>query len=350
MANQDTIITPNQFNVKSLEHTKFETQNKDAKMKTCLINYKYPKIDKPFALSVRIDEEFTLSLERGGGGLPPIHETYAPTNDKRQYIKIPLVPDDPASDQLRNIINKYMTHLEENREKILGKDSKYYEIYSPIAQKVEMDASDDEDKKQTDKKSFPKYDTVKLRLVADRNVPGFNYTDPVTKTRILVKNPDTKKLHLLEHPKIDDINEYLGLGSKFKIVFGIQRLSGTLTPDPKTKKRTCYVILTLKQLVITEKKTQGGNAKDQFSSSAFPGDEMENEEVVPSAKLSELPVCQDVVKQSKVNLSEETSQETKEQSVKEQSDSSSSSDSENSSVSSSPVKRAKPAVRKLKKA
>lgn len=310
----NVMVTADKFNTKSLSHSEFKKfDEKKSMRKISWVNYKYPKIEKPLGLSIRIEGDFSLTLEGGGGGIPPHHETYAPTNDKRQFIKIPLVPGHENCQQIRDVIEKYLEYVENNKEKIFGKEAKDYEVISPIAEGSTDVESDDDNEKDNKKNRIkvPSFDTIKFRFTPNKKAKDFDFQDPVIKSNIIVIDPDTGKFHRLKDPKIDDITEYFGLGCKYRIVFSIERLSGALVKkDKKAKYKECNVILSLKQLIITQRKSSSGKARDEFSKPAYADIQMDSESDTGShdnrrkeadSKLSKEPVNEDgsVVKQDK---------------------------------------------------
>ena len=289
----DPFILSNEFNEKFITHKPFEKFKPESLRLASFINYKYPRRENPTNLNIKVKGELELSLERGGGGIPPHHETWAPTDDKRQFIRVYLVPGDPACDQIRESVNSYFEYAKANKKQIMGANAKIYDINNPIKTKDTPDVVSDSDneneklkKKKDSKIKIPVYDYVKLRF---EHVKGTDFNSPVIKTKILVRNLETRKLRRLQSPKIDDVCQYFCLGCTYKVIFCIQKLSGALTKNPGAQNRMADIILTLKQLVITPSVNKPTNVVKEFNTSAFTDDEMEtdDEAVLENKKVNE---------------------------------------------------------------
>ena len=94
----------------------------------------------------------------------------------------------------------------------MGANAKIYDINNPIKTKDTPDVVSDSDneneklkKKKDSKIKIPVYDYVKLRF---EHVKGTDFNSPVIKTKILVRNLETRKLRRLQSPKIDDVCQY----------------------------------------------------------------------------------------------------------------------------------------------
>ena len=304
-------VQPSEFNTKFVSHTKYEVptfEGKKGKRYVARTQYKYPQVPKEYGLNIRIDGEFNLTPENGWGGIMQIGE-YAEYDKDRLYIKQMLVPGHKGSDQLREVLSKYYNYIEANKETIIGKKYKEFQIINPINTPKQKDVgsdsdsdSDDDKKKKSktkkgkkddsDKKEYPKFDSVKLRFSPDRTA-GKNKSDeeqkelensPVIRTPIFVKNQETGKLHKLENPNIKDIEQYYGLGCKYRLSITIEKLSGAMTAAQGATHKACNIIISIKQLVITEPRSEIGTARKEVS--AWSDDEMESDDatVEPIAK------------------------------------------------------------------
>lgn len=286
----DHFATSKTFNPKFVTFSEFKKQNKDALRKTAYANYKYPSVSRPESLNFKVNGEFELSMENGGGGIPAMHEKWYPEGEdmKRMFVRIPFVKGSEACDDLRKNIDSIVKHVQDNMATILGskKEAESYELMHPIREPQERDDDDDDTKGKPKSKIVP-MDSVKLRIetvfVKDRE-KSFK---PTIKTKIMVKNAETGKLHRLVNPTVDEVCQYVKLGSKFKCVFGVQKLSGALTATPGSKKKQLLLILVVKQLVVTHVDSSK-SVQDEFRQSAWSDDEMEEGDAVAAVKTQAL--------------------------------------------------------------
>lgn len=260
------------INTKSISHSKFEKYKKESTRLTCLILYKYPKIDKPSFFCVKITKEIELKC----GGIPPRHEKFAPTDDKRLSLRIVLIKNDPGCEEIRTAIKTYHDFAVANQQEIMGSQSKLYCIVNPIKTPEITEAVPDKDSKKQKESIFDKYkleDYVKMRFISDRYSP--DPLCPIIKTPIFVRNLATNKVKLLNEPTINDIEKIFKLKSKYKIVFSFFKLSGALGKVQHATDRFADIIMNIEQLVITPgEKSQ--DARDEFKKLAYSDDEIES--------------------------------------------------------------------------
>jgi hypothetical protein len=368
----DHFVTSKTFNPKFLTFSEFKKLNKDALRKTAYANYKYPSVSRPESLNFKIKGEFELSMENGGGGIPSVHERWYPEGEdmKRMFVRIPFAKGSEACDDLRKNIDSLVKHIQDNLATILGskKEAESYELMHPI---WEPQHDDDEDTKGKPKSKIVPTDSVKLRLetvyVKDRE----KSVKPTIKTKIMVKNAETGKLHRLVNPTIDEACQYIKLGSKFKCVLGVQKLSGALTVAKGLKKKQLLLILVVKQLVVTHVDSSK-SIQDEFKQSAWSDDEMEEDEATATTKTqvlqtklaseneadsdAEPPVRKAVVRNEsddeeskKPSKHKVTTEESDSDKSEKESDSNSDSDSDSESKANAKKSKAKSQVKKAKK-
>ena len=110
-------------------------------------------------------------------GIPRIHEQYYPTDDKREFIKIPIDDNGDNQQHACAVLRKHFVAADkffgsnELRQKLFGKKEKKYEYQPILRTPVKFDNDDDDDddnnknnKKNGDKKQYPVVDFCKMKF------------------------------------------------------------------------------------------------------------------------------------------------------------------------------------------
>jgi hypothetical protein len=152
----------NLIGVKNLKIKNFDVSemnsNEDGKQPIAYINYRMENGDKTNT-KILIQTDF---IKMVGGGIPSFHETYYPTDDKRELIKIPLDPDQPACVRLEKKLTEADDYFCSEKVKLkIFKTQKKADsfIYCPIV-RTKVDNEDGEDKPKNKKKKESKYPPI----------------------------------------------------------------------------------------------------------------------------------------------------------------------------------------------
>ncbi len=197
------------------------------------MNYTNPKLKSETKLFVQ-SGKFKLT----GGGIPRLSkpedkQKFYESDDKREFIKIPLDPEYPACVEMRKLFEEVDEHFgsEEFRKKFFG--SKRYSKYqyqkcirTPAPRDDDSDSEEDDKKnkkskkdtnKNSDKKQYPVFDTIKMKFNV---VPEGNGRTNRTK---LIKITDGKKKTITANTITEIANEIKFL-SDLRIVYYFNKI------------------------------------------------------------------------------------------------------------------------------
>ena len=204
-------------------------------------------------------------------GIPSSHEKYAPTDDKREYAKVPLNPK--QSDNVETFVatlNEIDEFLSSNevKLKVLGdkKASKY--TYVPIVRSPHIDEDEEDEEKIAKAKANPNY--CKMNFYKP-----YNSKSGKIKTRFInvTKNEDgSEKLKRIRFNTIDELQSEVRYQASNRYVFSF----GSIWTQPALK--TYGVTLKLLELYTEKPAMGGGSVVSQLNDS-----DSEDEEEVSSA-------------------------------------------------------------------
>lgn len=197
------------------------------------INYKDDKRNIDTKLLVQ-----TGMIKLTGHGIPQIHEQFYPTDEKREFIKIPLDPEQESCNDLRAMLEKVDQHFGSNemKEHLFGpKKAKKYEYQPCIRTQINDDDDEEDDEKsksKKDKKSkgskYPKYDFVKMKFSV------INEDDKrVIKTKMM-KVENGSKMKFIPQT-ISDIAKEIRFKTNVRLIFYFNKVWANTTPSPGSK-------------------------------------------------------------------------------------------------------------------
>ena len=178
-----------------------------------------------------------------GGGIPQLDserkkttgkETKGnfPDDTKREFIKLPLDPEQPACVKLRNFMERVDEYFgsEEVRKKVFGANASKYEYLACIREPQEG-GDDDNTPKDPTKPQYIKYDTCKMKFNMEWG------SDPRKCITKLKKVVDGKKTPVTANT-ITDIAKEIRYQSNIKLVFQFTKLWANKTATPPSKFRS----------------------------------------------------------------------------------------------------------------
>lgn len=218
----------------------------------------------------------TKKIKLTGHGIPQIHDEYCPDDSKREFMKIPLDPEQEACNELQAHLEAADEFYgsEEMKVKLFGKKAKDYEYQklkrSP-QKKDDEDESDDEDnkkkskkgKKDGDKKKYPVYDYCKMKfnMHKPKKEKGKKSKEATYNTTKLVRLDGTKKV---ETPAktITEIAEMIPFLSEVTLIFYHTRVWAMKTPLPGGSKKMYGVALKIMYILYTPAANRGVKSDD----------------------------------------------------------------------------------------
>lgn len=208
------------YRYKNIDFGKIEVSklNETGVQALSYININDPKFGKSKVLIQ------TGKIKMTSGGIPPIHQQYWPTDDKRKFINVPLDPAQDACVELRKHIQKVEEFFGSNemRKEIFGAREKQYQFSPCIKIQDNTDVDDS-------KKKFPKHDSVKMML----NTVKEGDTEVVNLTKV-IKIKDDKKTQI-EAKKVGVVADNTGLGSEIRLLFTYNKLWANKSASPGSK-------------------------------------------------------------------------------------------------------------------
>lgn len=213
----------NKINFKNLEITELKT---DSSQPIAFINYNDETLNSSTRMLVQ-----TGKIKLTGHGIPKLDKAdsktnYYPTDDKREFIKIPLDSNQQSCVELRKHLElaDEWAGSDEMRKKLFGKKANKYQ-YSPCIKTPQTfnDEDEDESDKKKEKSKYPIIDYVKMKFnISIENNSRINRTK-------LVKVSDNKKT-TVEANTITEIANQIHFLSEIKCIFHYMKIWANKTP------------------------------------------------------------------------------------------------------------------------
>ena len=200
--------------------------NTDYTQVNYLVSYFDSNLNAAVPLHVQLGEITIVS-----GGIPDKHKEFYPTDDKREFIKLPIDDSTSAGKDMRKLFQAADEYLgsDDFRKQKFGKKWEKY-VYSPYIKTPQETDDDDEDQKKKNKKGVAKqkYDYVRVKLsVIEKDGERINVTKVIT--NINGENEESK-------PKtIDEMKKAIPFLSKVTPIIMFSKMWATKTPDSTTK-------------------------------------------------------------------------------------------------------------------
>ena len=226
---KNIIFKPKEVKISNIDVS--DLKEEGATQPLAYINYKDDKRNIDTKLLVQ-----TGMIKLTGHGIPQLHEQFYPTDDKREFIKIPLDPEQEACNELRDMLEKVDQHFGSNemKERLFGpKKAKKYEYQPCIRTQTNNDDDEDDEKSKTkkDKKSkptYPRYDFVKMKFSV------INENDKrVIKTK-MTKIEGKNKTKFIPQ-SIKDIANEITFKSNIRLIFYFNKVWANTTSSPGSK-------------------------------------------------------------------------------------------------------------------
>lgn len=206
--------------------------NKEGQQPLAYINYNDPDLNSPTKILVQTDK-----IKITSHGIPSLSKegdknNYYPTDDKREFIKVPLDPEQESCVKLRKFLEKVdeWAGSEEMRIKLFGKRASKYQyqkcIKSPEAKDDDEDDGDDDDKPKKgkkakksgdEKKKYPPMDYVKMKL----NVVGSG-SGRINVTKL--KRIEGSKKTFVKADTVTEVANEIRFLSEIKIIFYFNKI------------------------------------------------------------------------------------------------------------------------------
>ena len=208
--------------------------NKEGTQPLSYINYSDPVLNAETKILVQ-SGKFKVT----GHGIPNLTDetskggNFYPDDSKREFIKIPLDPEQPACVELRKHFEEAdeWAGSDEMRNQLFGKRADKYE-YQPCVKTPEPRDNDDDDKKSSlkkFKKEYPIYSYIKMKF--NMRQTG---KERVNITRL--KKVDGKTKNFVKAKTITDIANEIRFLSEVKIIFYYNKIWANKTPAQGAKK------------------------------------------------------------------------------------------------------------------
>lgn len=286
--------------------------NTDGKQSNAYINYEDPTLNAETKILVK-----TGKIKITCRGVPRLDPQFHPTNDKREFIEIPLDPEQPDAVRLREHLEKGDEYFgsEETRKKLFGKHASKY-VYSPmvkIAKKKDDDDSDSEEDKKSKKKgkgkdnndkkkSYPNHDYVRMK---------FNFyvkeDERVNVTKLKRINGKTKTV--VKAQTMDDIEREIRFLSEIRLIFHYGRIWANKAAAPGSDKKLYGVGLKVIAIDYTPPASKGLPI-DRISVSSSDEEDDDSESVKPQKKTQKLDSeSSEEVKPSKKDMKKNTKED-----------------------------------------
>lgn len=238
-SNSTVIYKCKDINLKNLVISEL---NRSGTQPMAYINYTNTKLNAETKILVQ-SGKFKLT----GGGIPRLSKPedknkYYETDDKREFIKIPLDPEFHACTEMRQLFEKVDEYFssEEFRKKFFGKKFKKYQyqkcIRTPQTNNDDSESEDesgDEDKKnkkntknkKSDRKEYPVFDFIKMKFNVIQEGDG-----RVNRTKLT--RVDGKKKYQVTAKTITEIANEIKFLSELRIVYYFNKIWANNTSSP----------------------------------------------------------------------------------------------------------------------
>lgn len=235
--NTNVIYRPKDINPENIEVTDFKI---DDSQDVAYVKYLDPTLSAKQNLIIQ-----TGKIKLTGHGIPSLHERFYPTDDKREFLKIPLDPEQKSCTELRFLFEGIDKHFGSNemKQKLFKKKANKYFYQSTVRSPKSNDDEEDEDNddnggkksKKEDKnkskgkygKSYPKYDFIKVKLNFIREGD-----QRVNKTRLWKVSGDKKEQMFLR--TMTEVANAIPFLSEIKMIFYVCKVWINKAPSPGT--------------------------------------------------------------------------------------------------------------------
>nr|WBF70894.1 hypothetical protein [Megavirus caiporensis] len=246
----------------------------------CYINYEDSQTDGEVKLIV---QSGTIKLV--DHGIPGKHEKYCPTDDKREFIKIPLDNSQPACVELRKHAeqadeffgsNKMRKQIFKNR----ADDYQYQPIIRTPQEKDDDDDDDNNDNKKKSKENKVRYDFIKMKfnMIGDKE-------NRVNKTKLIELKGDKKVP--VKADTITEVANNIRFLSEIKFIFYYTKVWANTSKPQGGGKKLYGVGFKVMAITYTPSKGKGVNVDDiEFDSDS--DDDNEVVEKSPKSKKNKL--------------------------------------------------------------
>ena len=233
------------------------------------------------------NSEEKLVLQTGrikivSGGIPGHHDKYYATNDKREFIKIPIDREQAACVDLENGLKKLDKYFGSNKFKknFFGESADNF-IYKPLVRTPpkKSAAFANKDKKKETEKTTISYDfcKVKLRVKIEEK-------ERIINTIICKKTDSSKKI--IHARTIDDVFNEINFLSTVKLLIYVQKVWVNENPVEGTDKCAYGIGLKATKIEFTPRERSGFNAENVDFVSDDDDDEIDKK--YKSNKVSKL--------------------------------------------------------------
>lgn len=228
------IFKYNQVDLKNIEVSEFD---RSGKQPMAFINYNDSDRNASVKLIIQTDE-----IKITSHGIPKLDgpdskNDFYPDDTKREFMKVPLDPEQKGCEKLRKFMERVDEHFgsDEFRKKLFGKRADRYQYMPTIKSPPEVDDEDDKKKKSASGKDYPRMDYVKMKFNVTREHENLTRLIKVEKQ----KNDDgeiVKKIRTsIEAKTITDIANEIRRGSEIKFLFSFSKLWANATPPQGSK-------------------------------------------------------------------------------------------------------------------
>lgn len=199
-------------------------------------------------------------------GIPRAGEFYK-SDSERCFIKIPLDKFNEAACELEDHLEAMdkCIDTDEMKTKIFGAQLASKMTYTPLARTPE-DLGDLIDPNSNNKPKGPRPRFCKLKF-------DTNWEDGTIKSAVYVKSSPSDPAEKVKVTTLQDLEKYISLGAKLRMVVLANKLWGTKTP--KNGVRNFGVTLKIVQILIEPSERKGN--RQEYTAFAFDDDE-ENEQ------------------------------------------------------------------------
>jgi hypothetical protein len=219
----------------SFDNVEVSELNKEGGQPLAYINYNDQQRNAKTKLLVQ-----TCNIKLTAHGIPQLGGDYYKDDNDREFIKIPLDPNQQSCVELNLHLEKADEYFGSDaiRKALFGKKAEKYEYQPCIKQPQEKDDDDDDNddsskKKKTkkDKKEYPKVNFCKMKFnfVSDSNDKDKHFN----KTKFIRRDGDKKSSVNLK--TMTDIANELKYQSDVKFIFAYNKLWANKTPMPGAK-------------------------------------------------------------------------------------------------------------------
>ncbi|AGD92277.1 hypothetical protein LBA_00358 [Megavirus lba] len=243
----------------------------------CYINYEDPQTDDEVKLIV---QSGTIKLV--DHGIPGIHEKFCPTDDKREFIKIPLDNNQPACVELRKHAEQADEYFGSNkmRKQIFKNRADDYQYQPIIRTPQEKDDDDDDNDKKKSKENKVRYDFIKMKfnMIGDKE-------NRVNKTKLIELKGDKKVS--VRADTITEVANNIRFLSEIKFIFYYTKVWANTSKPQGGGKKLYGVGFKVMAITYTPSKGKGVNVDDL----EFDSDSDDDNEVVeksPKSKKNKL--------------------------------------------------------------